>query len=277
MSFVGDVFSSLTGGGAGALDSLPADQISDDNIAIVFANGEFYPYKADTASGLAESAPDVIAPDLATAGGAAYTGDTRWILQRVPQTNTVPIGTIVAWSGVYMTGPNNDGVVDVLGNDVAAANTRLNPDGWYVCDGSELNVAGSAKYDGSGRYLPLLVDSRFILGSGSAGVMGGSNTTTHVHRITKTLQTNATTLTISQIPPHLHDVPRLAYVWGLGTAADHGWKYDNGSPYTSTETSYTGGGDSHTHWLTMDFDSGSPSNTNNMPKYFTTLYIEKVL
>ncbi len=277
MSNKGSVYTALTGGGAGALDSVPADQVSDDNFALVFVGGEFYPYKADTASGLAESVPDVIAPDLATAGGAAYTGDTRWILQRVPQSNTVPVGTIVAWSGVYMTGPSNDGVVDVLGNDVAAANTRLNPDGWYVCDGSELNVAGSAKYDGAGRYLPNLTDSRFILGTESAGSVGGSNTTAHVHNISKSIQTNATTLALSQIPSHNHDVPHLAYVWGIGTAADHGWKYDNGTPYTSTATTYSGGGGSHTHWLSMNFDSGAPSNTNNMPAYFGCLFIEKVV
>ena len=270
MSVKGYKFTALTGGGVGALDAEDGAGLSDGDIAVVMVSGLRYDYELDADSGLAEAAPNIIAPDT-------NAGDKRWILQRTPQTNTVPIGTIVAWSGVYLTGPNNDGVVNVLGNTIADANAYLNPDGWYVCDGSMLNVPGSAKYDGDGRYLPLLTDSRFVLGSTGSGTTGGSNTTSHVHHISKTLQSNSTTLSLSQIPSHKHDVPHLAYVWGIGTAADHGWKYDNGSPYTSTATTYSGGGGAHSHWLTLDFDSGVPSNTNNMPRYFAALYIEKVI
>lgn len=272
MSVKGYKFTALTGGGAGALDAQDGATLSHGDVALVTAAGTLYVYELDAASGAAESVPDVIAPDI-------NAGDKRWILQRVPQTNTVPAGTIVPWSGGYFADSDNGGFVDVLGNDVAAANAHLNPDGWYVCDGAELNVPGSAKYDGTGRHLPNLTDDRFLCGSNVAGATGGSNTTSHTHTIDIAgFQSGGHTLTTNEIPGHRHAVPHLKYVWGVGTAADHGWYYDNSTNYNNEPTTYEGGGGSHSHWINPPATaSDGPSDSENRPAFLRCLYIEKVI
>lgn len=64
----------LTGGGATALDSLDGASIFDGDIAFVPVNGVLYVYRLNATSGAAESSPDIISPD-------ANAGDKRWILQ----------------------------------------------------------------------------------------------------------------------------------------------------------------------------------------------------
>ena len=66
-------YSSLTGGGAGALDSLDGAALFDGDFALVMASGVLYSYVLDEDSGLAESSPLVIAPD-------ANAGVKRWIM-----------------------------------------------------------------------------------------------------------------------------------------------------------------------------------------------------
>lgn len=69
-------FTAISGGGAGALDAEPNANIDDGDPAIVFVEGAgVYSYVADTASGAAESLPNVVAPD--DVGG----GNLRWLLQ----------------------------------------------------------------------------------------------------------------------------------------------------------------------------------------------------
>lgn len=65
----------LTGGGT-ALDGLDGGSISDGDVAFVFAANTSYQYKYDDDSGVAESSPEIIAPDSGTTDG-------RWILQIV--------------------------------------------------------------------------------------------------------------------------------------------------------------------------------------------------
>lgn len=64
---------SLTGGGDGALDSIDDDDLTDGDICFVIdrTNKKFIPYFYDSSSELAESSPDIIAPD---------TGTGRWIM-----------------------------------------------------------------------------------------------------------------------------------------------------------------------------------------------------
>lgn len=269
MAVNGYKFSALAGGGAGALDSQDGATLNDGDVAIVTASGSLYVYQLDAASGAAESIPDVIAPDT-------NAGDKRWVLQRVPQTNTVPVGTIVAWFGGYFADGDNGGFVDVLGNDIDAANNILNADGWYVCDGSEINIPGSAVYDGTGRHLPNLTDSRFLCGSNAAGATGGSNSTSHTHNVDiPGFESGAHTLTLSEIPAHTHNVHALAYVWGVGTAADHGFKYDDTANWA---TSSSGGGGAHTHWVNPPLTAtGGPSTTENRPQFLKCLYVLKVI
>jgi len=112
----------------------------------------------------------------------------------------VPVGIILAWLGGYFTSGANEGYTRVLGtaNTIAAVNALLNDDGWYVCDGAALNLAGSPIFDGADRYLPLLTDDRFIMGDTLGGTPGGDNAMAHTHGIT----VNNHTLTEAQLASH---------------------------------------------------------------------------
>jgi len=65
--------SSLIGGEEGALDAINGSELSDGDRAVVIADRVYF-YILDGYSGLAESSPDTIAPDL-------NAGDKRWILK----------------------------------------------------------------------------------------------------------------------------------------------------------------------------------------------------
>lgn len=66
----------LIGGGANALDGIDGNILNDGDFAFCFISGAAYIYQLDADSGLAESSPDVIAPDV-------NAGDKRWILQSI--------------------------------------------------------------------------------------------------------------------------------------------------------------------------------------------------
>ncbi len=78
---------SLTGGGDYALDrpELDGDILNDLDLALVNTDGVLYPYQLDADSGLAESSPDVIAPDV-------NPGTKRWVLQGI-HLDTLRIGS----------------------------------------------------------------------------------------------------------------------------------------------------------------------------------------
>jgi len=67
---------SLTGGGASALDGIDGAKLNNDDFAFVLYDGEEYVYKLNATSGASESVPDIIAPDV-------NAGDKRWILQGI--------------------------------------------------------------------------------------------------------------------------------------------------------------------------------------------------
>lgn len=64
----------LTGGGATALDSIDGTDLDDGFEAHVFVSGIAYVYILDADSGAAESSPTIIAPDT-------NAGNKRWLLQ----------------------------------------------------------------------------------------------------------------------------------------------------------------------------------------------------
>ena len=72
----------LTGGGATALDSIDGAGLTDGDIAHVYAAGGKYEYKLNATSGATESSPEVISPD-------ANAGTKRWILQRASLVNQI--------------------------------------------------------------------------------------------------------------------------------------------------------------------------------------------
>jgi hypothetical protein len=64
----------LTGGAAGALDSIDGTALQDGEVAHVWVAGVLYIYLLDVDSAAAEASPNVISPDT-------NAGDKRWILQ----------------------------------------------------------------------------------------------------------------------------------------------------------------------------------------------------
>ncbi|HBH13826.1 MAG TPA: hypothetical protein DDX29_12070 [Clostridiales bacterium] len=82
------VKTALTGGAAGALDSIDGAGLVDGDLAFVFASDVFYTYRLDDDSAASESSPSIIAPD-------ANGGDKRWILQNSYNIDYMPIGRIV--------------------------------------------------------------------------------------------------------------------------------------------------------------------------------------
>jgi len=126
--------------------------------------------------------PDVVAGsdgysyrciDTGVVGDNPVTSITgKWVKLVSP---SVPVGAVVAFIGGYFTDGANGGFTDVIGNSASAVNTILNATGWYVCNGAALNLASSPIFYTSGRYLPNITDSRFIMGGTAAGVIGGSN------------------------------------------------------------------------------------------------------
>jgi len=63
----------LTGGAAGALDSVDGANLLDADEAHVYVSGSVYHYQLDASSGATENSPYVISPD-------ANAGTKRWIL-----------------------------------------------------------------------------------------------------------------------------------------------------------------------------------------------------
>lgn len=117
---------------------------------------------------------------------------------------TVPVGTIVAYNPGYYTNASNGSftVVGPTANTEAAVNTFLNSSGWYVCDGAAVNNPSSSIWNAANRYLPDLNDSRFIMGSTTAGTPAGANTAdiSHTHSVTSNVSISNHTLTAANIP-----------------------------------------------------------------------------
>lgn len=114
----------LTGGAAGALDSIDGTGLQDGEVAHVWVSGVLYVYLLDVDSAAGESSPTIISPD-------ANAGDKRWILQSVsgyakPSFLAVPASTqenIVAGGAVTIVWGTE--VYDIGGG--FAANTFTAP------------------------------------------------------------------------------------------------------------------------------------------------------
>lgn len=76
----------LTGGGATALDSMDGADLTDGDYAFVCVSGVLYVYRLDATSGATENSPDVIAPDT-------NAGNKRWILESA--FNLIKSGSVV--------------------------------------------------------------------------------------------------------------------------------------------------------------------------------------
>jgi hypothetical protein len=215
---------------------------------------------------------------------------------------TVPVGTILAWSGGYFTGSGNSGFTNALGNTAAAVNSLLNNSGYYVCDGSALNLSTSPIFNGAGRHLPNLTDNRFLQGSTSAGTIGGQN---------------SVTLTIPNLPSHnhtinhnhgthIHSIAHDHPSFSSGAAGGHFHTYgqnqrvqvgtDNGTAYDAQPDNdfQTNSVADHTHTIDVpnftgdsqpssnisfsgnSGDTGSATAYENRPIYLNCFYVIRV-
>lgn len=207
----------------------------------------------------------------------------------VSVSNQMPNGIIIAWNPGYYTNGANAGYTFALGsaNTVAAANAYLNPLGYYVCDGAALNDSASSIFNGAGRYLPNLTDSRFLMGSTTAGAVGGSNVLTdhtHTHSLTAAGQTHSgNSSSVSDPGTHVHTQSVSRY-----NAITSCTVIGAGDTSQGSITASTAGGGAHTHTVSISHThassavsgsvgSGSaPASTENRPAYLSCFYIMKV-
>jgi len=235
-----------------------------------------------------------------------YNGST-WVQPGTGASVTgIPVGAIVPFIGGYFGDGSNGTFTSVLGNDVATVNALLNIDGFYVCDGSALNLTASPIFNGAGRYLPNLTSDIFLMGDTAAGVTGGVNTDSHQH----------------YGPAHTHDMgdhthsvdPPSTGTSSTGLSSNYngshthsqmgkssgGWDFDYGSRSFSddvnTNTGSSGSGWGHSHSVNIGAftsgagglgvetttsgtaeTSGRTGNTENRPNFLTCLYIMRVL
>ena len=279
MAIDGYKFSKASGGGSGAMDAKDGADLEDLDLALILDpdSDEARLYLLDEDSGETADGNRIVEP-------LNNAGTKRWKEKRFAQTNSIPVGTIVAWSGGYFANDSNGGFVNVLGNNIAAANSFLNPDGWYVCNGAECNIGGSPIYDGSGRHLPNLTDDRFVMGSDTAGAVGGSNNQNHYHVVDiPAFMSGNTTLTIAHLPPHSHELVLPNFIQDIDDYMVGDITNDqDGSGVHKSDAGHaiksTGGGAGHGHSVNPPLvHSSGASYLENRPKFLTSLYIQKVI
>jgi hypothetical protein len=193
------------------------------------------------------------------------------------------VGTILPWVSGYFTfaSGTNTGHTPILASadTVAAANTYLNPLGYYICDGSAVNVTGSPIWNAAGRYIPNLTDSRFLMGSTTIGAIanGGSNTmadhkhaNTNLSVVAEALHTHgAGTYAIPAAVDHTHgaglyvNAPELAHthIWPTNpsnpTNGKGYWSNDNSTGVATADDNGDGGGNTYSDAGNGVFTPGS--------------------
>jgi hypothetical protein len=147
--------------------------------------------------------------------------------------NTVPIGSIIAYLPGSFTAIDNVGYVNI---------SQVLPSNWKVCDGrvtgavenatTFITDADSPIFNVAGRYLPNLTDSRFLMGYTSnglitiGGITGGNQNGLNNNTVTLTNASEATT----NIPQHLHTINHT-HTWSGGITGyanidhNHGYTY----------------------------------------------------
>ena len=246
--------------------NLPNATTSGPNVALTTnAAGDAFDYTPITSLGKSLVAASTIAAHKALLGleNVDNTSDANKPVSTAQATAiaaAVPVGVIVPFVGGYFGGSTNGGFVNVLGNTIAAVNALMNPKGWYVCNGSAPNVAGSLIFNTASRYLPNLTDSRFIMGSTGAGTPGGTNDITHSHTMNSHTHTMA----------HTHDVNPATVTSGGSSPGNTG-----NSSVTNVGVTYLSIAQlaAHTHPSGMVYNSGSNySGFSNVDYPVTRLY-----
>jgi len=124
-------FIALTGGEKGCLDNIPGTNLIDQDFAFGTYQGKILSYILDVDSGLDESPPDIIAPDVDA-------GDKRWILKYSKQ---IAQNVEVTDANNYWNVSNSEDIFDQIGNYTLNRVSK----GWYTggvvtCDTGALTV-----------------------------------------------------------------------------------------------------------------------------------------
>lgn len=196
----------------------------------------------------------------------------------------VPIGTVVPYFGGYF-GNSENGTFSGSVNSAATVDALLNTDGWYVCDGKELNVGGSIYFDGAGRFVPNLSGLRFLMGAAYSGGFGGTNSMAHTHTMKNhthylgshyhgmahthavnigEFTSGSTAITVAQMPSHRHTNGIVGYT---GSAVTGFTEIAEGPRATAYYTGYEGSNQGHTHSIdppNTNTGGVSTANTGNM-------------
>ena len=178
---------------------------------------------------LKPSGPDVPASAGGFVGPVDPVGDESGYW-RASATSGIPTGIICMWSGA----------VDQV------------PAGWALCDGE----------NGT----PDLRD-KFIraCGTNAVGSMGGS--WTHAHSISGSV--GYTTLSVNEIPSHLHNIHLRYAQSGLGGGNSSAFGPNGGESIYPTVAA--GGSGAHTHGLSVDV-----GDAYHLPEYYTLAFIMKL-
>ena len=203
---------------------------------------------AADAAQVASLGAEQTANDAAAMADAAQTTANSALALASQVAGGVPTGVICLWSGLV---------------------TAI-PDGWALCNGS----------NGT----PNLRD-RFIVGAGSTyapGATGGANTHTHTASAANTTAgttIGATTLTVAQIPAHMHELSNGGKILSTGVGSTF---LSSGSSGTSVQygayVDSTGGAGSHTHTATgtAHTHTVTVATGDNLPSYYALAYIMKL-
>lgn len=203
----------------------------------------------------------------------------------------VPVGSIIQFCPGHFGSSLNTGYTSMELNTVAGINALVNPQGFYVCDGSFLLVQGSRYFNNPGGYLPNLIN-KFVMFGNTSGTTGGRNTTAeHTHTVPSThmtttataMNTHATTLSAEYLGPHTHT--SNIGIWGTpNVASGHGVK-GIANVNTTTNTGNNCFGYGHTHYVAGHAHNATlptlSTSTNpaadNRPEFLTVFPLLRVV
>lgn len=186
-------------------------------------------------------------PDVPSVGAKNPISDdgTYWRSVASAEAGNVPIGGVLPFTGTF-GGTGNRFPIPLNGS---APLTN-----WCLCDGTTTN--GLPVPDLRGLFIRGASDSE------PAGSTGGSET--HLHSLSGTV--GSTTLTVEQLPNHMHSSEEFVAPGAVYGAMSVGSSFTNGRG-----TYGTGGSQPHTHTL-----SGASGASDSLPPYYALALIMRI-
>lgn len=203
----------------------------------------------------------------------------------------VPIGSVIPVLGVYQSTSNGGTFTSAS----LPSSGSITDDGFQRCDGAIINNVSSIF---NGKYSPDLTGNRFLMGSTSAGTLGGntnnqitissSNLPTHTHDISHTHTGSTTSQNTSTTSGHSADHSHGASMWNT-TFNDAYFVPGGGSPLRTNNTGGTSNDHTHTYAHTHAISTSTQSTTTSgnggfsntaidiRPLYISVVYLIRVL